>query len=228
MHRTIFIIIVLCLLSTQASAFDLMRIIDAYESGAAMARQREIEEQQIQIQRLQIEEMKRRQHAQDEERRALQRLKKEHEAEKERTLVNHITDKIRLVENDRVRDEFKKRAIHIIDTGETTAERAPHFIALAKDIDTQLQRESALRKFEREVKPKILKVHPDFDTIVIIKNPDGSVALNDAYIKWAEQQRPALRTAALQSSEPDDIIWALSEYKKSNRLEQSKKARAKK
>lgn len=55
------------------------------------------------------------------------------------------------------------------------------------------------------VKPKVLEVHPDFDEIV----------KNETYWQWIEKQRPALKFAGKDSGDPDDIIWAISEYKKS-------------
>jgi hypothetical protein len=53
------------------------------------------------------------------------------------------------------------------------------------------------------VKPIVLKVHPDFDSIVA----------GQGYWEWAEKQRSALKVAALNSGDPLDIIWAVSEYK---------------
>lgn len=76
------------------------------------------------------------------------------------------------------------------------------------------ERQQALEYFNANVKPKILKIHPDFDDIVLKKTPDGKLIANDEFFEWAEKQRPALRFAAMESNNPDDIIWAISEYKK--------------
>lgn len=80
--------------------------------------------------------------------------------------------------------------------------------------DVEAKRQVALEHFEKHVKPKILKAHPDFDSIVLKKSPDGKLIPNDEFFQWAEKQRPALKFAAMESDNPDDIIWAISEYKK--------------
>ena len=72
------------------------------------------------------------------------------------------------------------------------------------------QKQEAFAYFNDFVKPKVIIVHPDFDDIVLDKE--------QRFFKWADQQRPALRFAATESSDPEDIIWAISEYKKSNPL----------
>ena len=79
-------------------------------------------------------------------------------------------------------------------------------------IIADFKREQALAYFEANVKPKILEKHPDLDTIM----------KGEAYWKWAEQQRPALKYAALFSGDADDIIWAISEYKKTIGLNKAK------
>lgn len=65
-----------------------------------------------------------------------------------------------------------------------------------------------LEEFESKVKPKITAVHPDFDDILS----------NDEYWKWADKQRPSLKVAAFLSTDPEDINWAISEFKKANAL----------
>lgn len=67
-------------------------------------------------------------------------------------------------------------------------------------------RKKALDTFNRDVKPVILKQHPDFDAIVA--DPE--------YWKWAEdpKQRPSIRFAACDSPDPADIVMAVTEYKK--------------
>jgi len=68
-----------------------------------------------------------------------------------------------------------------------------------------MAKQYAIELFEREVKPKILEVHKDFDQVVQSKE----------YWQWAEAQSPALRYAAMDSPDPQDIIWAIGEFKKS-------------
>jgi len=76
----------------------------------------------------------------------------------------------------------------------------------ARERDAEeIARMKALDEFNRNVKPKIMQVHSDFDEIV----------RSESYWKWAEAQSPALRYAAMDSPAPEDIIWAISEYKKS-------------
>jgi hypothetical protein len=66
------------------------------------------------------------------------------------------------------------------------------------------KKQDALDHFESTIMPKVLEVHSDFKEIIA----------DSAYFEWAEKQRPGLKTAALQSNDPDDIKWAVSEYKK--------------
>lgn len=73
--------------------------------------------------------------------------------------------------------------------------------------------QEALDDFNANIKPEILKVHPDFDDI-LFKTMDGKRASNDEYFQWAEKQSPAMRFAAMQSSAPQDIIMAVTAYKK--------------
>lgn len=65
------------------------------------------------------------------------------------------------------------------------------------------ERRKAFEHFEANVKPEIVKVHPDFDYIVKM----------DYYWQWVEEQRPALKFAATESPDPVDITWAISEFK---------------
>ncbi len=64
-------------------------------------------------------------------------------------------------------------------------------------------RVEAKETFEREVKPDILKVHPDFDNILA----------DEGYWEWAKKQTPAKRFAAMNSPDPTDIIEAVTAYK---------------
>ncbi len=64
-----------------------------------------------------------------------------------------------------------------------------------------------LEAFEKNVKPRIVRVHPDFDSIMKSK----------AYWIWAEAQEPDLKRCAMDSPDAADIIYALSEYKKAKK-----------
>lgn len=89
--------------------------------------------------------------------------------------------------------------------------------ALKKQIDQQQAKQTGqelsekdkkaalLAAFEKNVKPRILRAHPDFDVIMQDK----------AYWMWAESQSPELKRCAMDSGDASDIIWAISEYKKS-------------
>lgn len=74
----------------------------------------------------------------------------------------------------------------------------------------RLQRNEALEYFNTNVRPVVLRAHPDFDSVLF--NEKG--AANDEYFQWAAKQRPSLRTAAMDSTDPEDIIWAVTEFKK--------------
>lgn len=76
--------------------------------------------------------------------------------------------------------------------------------AEAADQAEKRRKQDALDHFESTIMPKVLEVHSDFKEIIA----------DSAYFEWAEKQRPGLKTAALQSNDPDDIKWAVSEYKK--------------
>jgi hypothetical protein len=62
-----------------------------------------------------------------------------------------------------------------------------------------------LDTYNRDVLPEVLKEHKDF--LTIIKDP------KQEFFQWAEKQRPALKYAAMNSMDPDDIKWAVTEYK---------------
>jgi hypothetical protein len=81
------------------------------------------------------------------------------------------------------------------------------------EIKSKKQEESMHEHFERHIKPQIVAVHPDFDSIVITEK-DGKKVANEEYFAWAEKQRPSLRFAAIQSNDAEDIIYAITEYKK--------------
>ena len=80
-------------------------------------------------------------------------------------------------------------------------------VELKKGREEEAQRkgrEEALTTFQRDIKPHVLKKHPDFDDVM--KNED--------YWLWAEAQRPALKVAAMNSRDPEDIVWAVGEFKR--------------
>lgn len=79
----------------------------------------------------------------------------------------------------------------------------------ANDAEKSKHQE-ALDYFNSNVKPEVLKAHPDFDSILF----DGKGGANDEYFTWALKQRPSLRIAAMDSSDPEDITWAVTEFKK--------------
>jgi hypothetical protein len=68
------------------------------------------------------------------------------------------------------------------------------------------ERSAIVSEFEANVKPEVLKIHPDFDAIV--KDPKGD------FFAWAEKGSPALKAAVFNSMDPSDINWAVAEYKK--------------
>lgn len=80
-----------------------------------------------------------------------------------------------------------------------------------KATDAEKERKTTLiDNFKKNVLPKVLEVHKDFETVM----------QSEDYWKWAENQRPALRVAAMDSSDPTDISWAVTEYKKGKASEQ--------
>jgi hypothetical protein len=88
--------------------------------------------------------------------------------------------------------------------------------AKAQDAERE-RRQTALDHFNANVKPRVMETHPDFDSIV--KDPN--------YWSWAEAQRPALRTAAMDSPDPEDIRWALTEFKRFKASDEAKAVRQK-
>jgi len=91
-----------------------------------------------------------------------------------------------------------------------------------KDAEAHNSQEAALLNFNTVVKPEIVKNHPDFDAIMTGKNVDGDVE----WFKWAEKQTQGLRFMALESSDPQDISYALTEFKKSKGSGEAERIRA--
>ncbi len=75
-------------------------------------------------------------------------------------------------------------------------------------------RQKAIDDFNTNVKPEVLKEHPDFDEIIMKQDGSGRLVANEEYFSWAEKQRPSLKTAALASNDPEDIKFAVREFKK--------------
>ena len=76
-----------------------------------------------------------------------------------------------------------------------------------KAEETENNKRVELKKhFEENIKPDVIKVHSDFDSILTDPNQN--------YFKWAEKQSPAMQVAAMGSQDPQDIIHAVTAYKK--------------
>jgi hypothetical protein len=90
-----------------------------------------------------------------------------------------------------------------------------------KQSEAETRRANEFRaKFEAEVKPEVLKVHSDFD----------SVMHSDEYWQWAKAQEqifPALFHASHNSMAPQDIVWAITEFKRSRTKEDVQNIKAK-
>jgi len=85
----------------------------------------------------------------------------------------------------------------------------------------QDRQKEALEYFNTFVKPEVLKAHPDFDDI-LFKAVEGRRTVNEEYFSWAEKQSPAMRFAAMESSDPQDIIMAISAFKKFKASDEAK------
>ena len=60
------------------------------------------------------------------------------------------------------------------------------------------------QKFEAEVAPKIAEVHEDWK----------QVAFSPEYMEWVKAQPPAIQNAAMNSLDPRDIAYTITEFKK--------------
>ena len=87
-----------------------------------------------------------------------------------------------------------------------------------KEREEQEKRVEAKREFETVIKPEIVKEIPDFDKFM------GEHA-NDL-MTWGEAQTEAIKTALFSSKSPRDIVWAITEYKKSLASGDAEKAKA--
>jgi len=119
----------------------------------------------------------------------------------------------------RQQEDYRDERLLLMQEEKTRIKAEREYLeSLKKQIDQQVgSQESAEQKgknnkaallaaFNKNVKPRILRVHPDFDEIMKRKT----------YWEWAELQEPELRRCALDSPDAADIIHAISEYKKVN------------
>jgi hypothetical protein len=102
--------------------------------------------------------------------------------------------------------EFKPLLDPLMDTIGKLEEQVSELSQSSTVSQESLARSQALTHFESNVKPKVVEAVPEFNDIVA----------SEDYWQWAARQRPALQTAAMYSDSPDDIIWALNEFKKAN------------
>lgn len=111
--------------------------------------------------------------------------------------------------------ELKPLFDTFIETATKLTEEVTSLKKTAVESDETRKHREALNEFNARVKPKVLEEHPDYDAIIGL-NPDGTIdrARYDEYVNWANGQRPSLRTAAVDSGDPEDIKWALREFKK--------------
>jgi hypothetical protein len=111
----------------------------------------------------------------------------------------------------RQQEDYRDQRLRLMQEEETRIRAEREYLeSLRRQIDKSAApaptptREEAFRYFATHVKPKVVRIHPDFDDIM----------KDSGYWKWAEEQPQALKRAALDSSDPSDIIWAIGEYKK--------------
>jgi chromosome segregation ATPase len=87
-----------------------------------------------------------------------------------------------------------------------------------KEREEREKREETKREFETAIKPEIVKAIPDFDKFM-------AEHANDL-MTWGEAQTEAIKTALFSSKSPRDIVWAITEYKKSLDSGDAEKAKA--
>lgn len=111
--------------------------------------------------------------------------------------------------------ELKAVLDPLLDSHKKTVERLDALEKEKAEDEESVKAREIREHYDKNVKPKVLKVHSDFEeSIIFTRDKDGNQVPNEAYFKWAEKQRPALKTAAMTSNDPEDIIWAVDEYKK--------------
>lgn len=115
--------------------------------------------------------------------------------------------------------ELKEVLSPLLDTVKTLQAQADE-MKRDKQVSAEQQAENdkkaALENFETKIMPKVMEGpdgHADFKEI--ISSAD--------YFEWAEKQRPGVKTAALMSNDPEDIKWALSQYKKDRAIPEAAK-----
>lgn len=84
-----------------------------------------------------------------------------------------------------------------------------------KVSEQEAERLELRQRFETEIEPEIVKVHPDF----------RKVAFSKEYLAWVETQSPAIKYAAMNSLDPRDISMTLTEFKKANAGGEAEKQR---
>jgi hypothetical protein len=130
--------------------------------------------------------------------------------------------------NERELDSIEYRRLIEVQTGKVIAiaQRSTKRVQEQEitDKDGEAKWQTALEHFEKHVKPKILKAHPDFDSIVLKKAPDGKLIPNDDFFQWAEKQHPALKFAAMESDITQMTLSGLYQnIKSSNKREATRK-----
>ena len=103
----------------------------------------------------------------------------------------------------------------LVETTKALTEQVTSLKKTTVESEEVRQQREALNHFNTNIKPEVLKEHPDYDAILGI-NGDGTIdrAKMGEYVEWAKSQRPSLRTAALDSGDPEDIKMAVREFKK--------------
>lgn len=194
------------ILNQMSQGANVGSIADAYVAGREAARRDELyglEAERIRQETEYLRQLNKRQRQQE-------------ELSKEQQLTNTVLGYI-----DKIKDgNYKLRAYNMVSEIMKKPDpliRVISYEELSKILQEKLQKQEALEYFELQVKPEILKIHPDFDNIIFKTTEDGTIVLNEEYFQWAEKQKPALRDAAINSSKPEHIIWAISEYKKYQR-----------
>lgn len=102
--------------------------------------------------------------------------------------------------------EFQALIDPILELNKTLENKIQSLESQRTKSEEKDQKQKLIDDFNENIKPDVLKVHGDFDSIV----------QSEDYWKWAEKQRPSLKTAAMDSPDPQDIIWAITEFKKDN------------
>jgi len=112
-----------------------------------------------------------------------------------------LDDKIKKASEDY--PELKEVLDLLAKTSYEGLSKAQDFEKVSKEEGEKLE----LRKrFETEIEPVIVAVHPDF----------RKVAFSKEYMVWVGKQSPATQYAAMNSLDPEDIIGTITRFKKAN------------